>query len=152
MEIKLESHQGLSSLCLPILNSVPEWFGIEEANQHYLDYLDNNPTFVAYRQNTATGFLALKQHFPQSAEIYVMIVHRDYHRQGIGRALIETAENYLKKRGAHFLQVKTLSEGHPDQNYAKTRAFYQGVGFVPLEEFPTLWGEHNPALQLIKFL
>ena len=152
MEIILESSNGLSAICRPILQSVPEWFGIEEANKHYLDYVDKHPTFIAYEQDRAIGFLALQQHFSQSAEIYVMVVHKDYHRKGIGRALVKTAEDYLRKQGTHFLQVKTLSDKHPDKNYAKTRAFYQGIGFVPLEEFPTLWGEHNPALQLIKFL
>lgn len=148
----LAPRTGVASLCEPILRSVPEWFGIEDANQHYLDYVNQNPTFIAMKDNTPVGFLAIEQHFPQSAEIYVMIVHRDYHRQGIGRALIDAAEKHLKASGTRFLQVKTLSDKHPDEGYKLTRAFYLGVGFVPLEEFPTLWGEHNPALQMVKAL
>jgi len=148
----LPPRTGVASLCEPILRSVPEWFGIEDANQHYLDYVNQNPTFLAMKDNTPVGFLAIEQHFPQSAEIYVMIVHRDYHRQGIGRALIDAAEKHLKSNGTRFLQVKTLSDKHPDEGYKLTRAFYIGVGFMPLEEFPTLWGEHNPALQMVKAL
>lgn len=144
--------KGLAAICEPILRSVPEWFGIEEANQHYLNYVDEHPTFVAMKDDVACGFLAIEQHFPQSAEIYVMIVHRDYHRQGIGRKLVHAAEAHLRANGTQFLQVKTLSDKHPDTGYAQTRAFYLGVGFVPLEEFPELWGKDNPALLLIKTL
>ena len=53
---------------------------------------------------------------------------------------------------AAVLQVKTLSESHPDAGYAKTRAFYRAMGFHPLEEFKTLWGEANPCLLMVKKL
>ncbi|MEL6526199.1 MAG: GNAT family N-acetyltransferase [Chloroflexota bacterium] len=144
--------QNVSDICRPILASVPQWFGIEEANQHYLAFEDANLTFVAYEDDKAVGFLSIKQHFPMTAEIYVMAVNSDYHRQGIGKALITDASEYLRKNGTQFLQVKTLSPANTDENYAKTRAFYYCMGFVNLEEFPTLWGKENPALQLIKSL
>ena len=51
-----------------------------------------------------------------------------------------------------FLQVKTLSDKHPDAGYAKTRAFYLAMGFRLLEEFPDLWGPTNPCWQLMKAL
>lgn len=50
----------------------------------------------------------------------------------------------------HWDEVKTLAPSHPDRNYAKTRAFYQRVGFRPLEELPELWGEANPCLLMVK--
>jgi hypothetical protein len=50
------------------------------------------------------------------------------------------------------LQVKTLSVRSADANCARTRAFYVGMRFVPLEEFPTLWNEQNPCLMLVKRL
>ena len=48
------------------------------------------------------------------------------------------------------MTVKTLSERHPDKNYAKTRDFYEKCGFRVFEEFPELWGEANPCLYMIK--
>ena len=83
-------------------------------------------------------------------KIYAMGVLPDYHRQGIGRALLQATETYLRDNGTTFLQVKTLSDQHPDEGYAKTRQFYYGVGFAKLEEFPDLWGKHNPCLQMVK--
>ena len=55
-------------------------------------------------------------------------------------------------RQIEFLQVKTLSETHPDPNYASTRAFYQAMGFRKLQELPGLWGEANPCLRMVKSL
>jgi len=143
---------GAAGVCKPILLALPAWFGIESANQHYLEYVDANPTFIAYNGDTATGFLSLAQPFPQSAEIYVMAVHPEHHRQGVGRALVAAAEAHLRQQDARFLQVKTLNDTHPSPEYALTRQFYLSMGFVPLEVFPELWGEQNPCLQLIKAL
>jgi ribosomal protein S18 acetylase RimI-like enzyme len=143
-----------ADLCEPILRMLPEWFGQEEANLQYLDAIDRLPTFLAvdHSQATILGFLTLYQHFPKAAEVYITGVHPDYHRQGIGRALLHYVEDYLRKNGVEYLQVKTLSESHPDEGYAKTRAFYSAVGFTPLEEIKALWDESNPALILIKKL
>jgi ribosomal protein S18 acetylase RimI-like enzyme len=96
--------------------------------------------------------VTLVQHSSASAEIYVMGVLPAYHRRGVGRALLESAEAYLRARGTQFLQVKTLSDKHPDEGYRKTRAFYAAMGFVLLEEFPDLWSAANPCWQLIRAL
>ncbi|MFN8377028.1 MAG: GNAT family N-acetyltransferase [Anaerolineae bacterium] len=145
-------HLNKGSVCAPILRALPQWFGIEEATRHYIESIDTLPTFLATEDDAAIGFLSVQRHYPQSAEIYVMGVLPQAHRQGVGRALLAAAEGWLAGESVRFLQVKTLSPRHPDEGYKKTRAFYAGVGFVPLEEFPTLWGEHNPCLMLIKYL
>ncbi|HEX2907112.1 MAG TPA: GNAT family N-acetyltransferase [Phototrophicaceae bacterium] len=132
-------------MCEPILRSLPDWFGIEAATQQYIQDTDTYPTFIAYDGNQAVGFLTLKEHTEYAAEIQVMGIRSEYHRQGIGRALLQRAEAYLKQKGLRFLQVKTLSSKHPDGGYGKTRAFYLGMGFMPLEEFPDLWGQRIPA-------
>jgi ribosomal protein S18 acetylase RimI-like enzyme len=142
---------GLADVCAPILRALPEWFGREEANQHYIAFIEDNPTLLATVDSHPAGFLTLAQHYPESAEIYVMGVLPDQHRSGIGRALVAAAEAYLKAKGTRFLQVKTLGAAHPDAGYQRTRLFYLGVGFTPLEEFEDLWGD-IPALQLIKYL
>lgn len=141
-----------SEYCAPILRALPQWFGIEEATQHYIDSISELPTFLAFFQQDCVGFLSIKPFLEYAADIYVMGIHPDYHHQGIGKTLLRAAEDYLRSQGVLFLQVKTLSERHPDPFYAKTRAFYQAVGFVPLEEFPELWGPQNPCLQMIKAL
>jgi hypothetical protein len=53
--------------------------------------------------------------------------------------------------GCRALHVKTLGPTHPDRGYAKTRAFYRSVGFLPLEETNGLWPD-NPCLIMVKWL
>ncbi|MDD3109908.1 MAG: hypothetical protein PHH32_04610 [Eubacteriales bacterium] len=49
------------------------------------------------------------------------------------------------------MQVKTGEASHYPE-YDRTIAFYQRMGFLRLEMFPTLWDERNPCLVLVKAL
>jgi ribosomal protein S18 acetylase RimI-like enzyme len=141
---------GMSDACAPILRALPQWFGIEQATAQYIRDTDTMPTLTAVAGDQVIGFLSLREHSEFAAEIHVMGVRPEHHRQGVGRALVAEAERLLGKQGTEYLQVKTLSPAHPDKNYALTREFYMAVGFRPLEEFKELWGEANPCLQMIK--
>ena len=143
---------GRSSACAPILRALPEWFGIEEATAQYIQDIDDLPTLLAVADGEVAGFLTWTEYGAYAAEIHVMGVRPEVHRRGVGRALVRHAEDRLRRKGIEYLQVKTLSPAHPDPNYARTRRFYTALGFRPLEEFPELWGPHNPCLQLIKGL
>ena len=143
---------GVASLCEPILIALPEWFGIEESTRQYIRDIETLPTFLVYKGSKVTGFLTVKLHNHYAAEIHVMGVLPESHHQGAGQALLSSCEAYLMQEGVEYLQVKTLSPSDSDVNYARTRAFYSAMGFRPLEEFPTLWGEENPCLQMIKKL
>lgn len=135
-----------------ILRALPDWFGIESSIVDYVNDVKPMPFWKVTADNKTVGFLALNIHFPKSAEIHVMGIKKDYHRFGIGRALVNKAEIYLRQNNFEFLQVKTLSSTSSDKNYAKTREFYLSIGFEPLEEFKTLWDENNPCLLMIKKL
>ena len=135
-----------------ILRGLPKWFGIEHAIQSYVKDCQNLPTWVAVDGEQVVGFLTVKWHFPHSAEILVMGVDSEWHRQGIGRALVEHSERWLRERACLFFQVKTVSASSDDPSYAKTRRFYLALGFLEVEEFPTLWDPTNPALLLLKAL
>ena len=145
-------HLNTSSLCTPILRALPAWFGLEAAILQYASEIDGLPTFLAPRGEDVLGFLSLKQHYPFAAEMYVMGIRTEAHRQGIGRRLVECAQDWLREQGVEYLQVKTLGPSSDDPNYAKTRAFYQALGFRPLEEFKQIWDEQNPCLILVKRL
>jgi ribosomal protein S18 acetylase RimI-like enzyme len=144
--------RGQAARCEPILRALPEWFGIEAAIQQYVRDVDALPTFLARADDQVVGFLTLMQHNPYAAEIHVMGVTPAWHRRHVGQALLTKAEAYLRRRNVEYLQVKTLSATHPDAHYARTRAFYRAMGFRPLQEFPTLWDEANPCLQMVKWL
>jgi 8-oxo-dGTP diphosphatase len=79
-----------------------------------------------------------------------MGIHPDFHRRGIGRSLVAAAEEYALELGVEYIQVKTLDTSHPSLEYARTRTFYESLGFRPLEVFPDLWDEENPCLLMVK--
>jgi len=137
-----------------LLRSLPEWFGIEQSLREYVDDARSLPTYVVRGPGTGAvvGILLVKWHFPAAAEVHLMAVDREWHRRGVGRALLRAAEADLREDGVRFVQVKTLSASNPDENYERTRQFYLAAGFTPLEEFPDLWDERNPCLLMVKSL
>jgi len=147
--VELHEPAERSRVAEAVLRDLPDWFGVEEATRAYIEDAAGLPTFAAPPDG---GFLCLKQHTPRAAEIFVMGVRRDRHRQGVGRALVAAAETWCRARGIRYLQVKTLGPSHPDEGYAATRRFYEALGFVPLEEIHGLWDESKPALLLVKSL
>jgi GNAT superfamily N-acetyltransferase len=140
----------MTEACERILEALPEWFGIPASNEEYIRSLPRLTTFVARLRGTEVGFIALELHFSESAENHILAVHRDHHRQGIGRALLGHSEEWLRKQRVQVFHVKTLGPSDPYPPYANTRAFYTAFGFVPLFETTALWGPENPALVMAK--
>jgi ribosomal protein S18 acetylase RimI-like enzyme len=150
-ELRIDVHlHGAGSWCRSLLEQLPTWFGVPASVEDYVATADRHPTLVASLGREIVGILTVVKHFPYTAEIFVMAVLPEHHRQGVGRALLRDAENVLANEGVEYLQVKTLSASKPDVGYEKTRAFYLACGFRALEEFPTLWGSDNPALVMVK--
>ncbi len=145
--VEVEEPRERSRVAEAVLRDLPDWFGIERATRAYVGEAAGLPTFAALPDD---GFLSLKRHTPQSAEIVVMGVRRALHRRGIGRALVAAAEAWCREGGVRVLQVKTLGPSRQHEGYAATRRFYEALGFVPLEELTGLWDEGNPALILVK--
>jgi GNAT superfamily N-acetyltransferase len=148
-EVVLEVHdpEERSRLCESVLRELPEWFGIEEATAAYIRDVAELPTFAV----GGDAFLSVKLHTPRAAEVYVMGVRPERHREGLGTALVAAAEDYLRARGVEFFQVKTLGPSRPSDGYERTRLFYEARGFVALEEIHGLW-EGNPCLLMVKRL
>ena len=138
--------------CERILHGLPNWFGIEKANEAYIKSLSYLPAYVAVIGHAVVGFIAIKLHNGLSGEIHVLGVAPNLHRQGVGKALVQKAESDLKKKGVVMLQVKTLGPSRPDEGYNRTRMFYEALGFLPLEETTSYWGPEQPCLILVKFL
>jgi GNAT superfamily N-acetyltransferase len=143
---------GQGGVCELVLRALPQWFGMEMGVLKYIRKAGELPSFVAYSGGEPVGIALIERHFERSAELSLIGVLPAHHRTGVGRALLATIEPWLGEHGVQFLQVKTVSARSEDASYARTRAFYVGMGFVPLEEFPTLWNEENPCLMLVKSL
>lgn len=135
-----------------ILRSLPEWFGREDSLLDYALDAGRLPTFVARRAGDAKGFLTVLQNAEYAWEVHCMAVHCQLRGQKIGAGLLDALEEWLRERGARWLQVKTVARSHPSAGYQETRAFYARCGFEPLETFEDLWGPGTSALQLVKRL
>jgi GNAT superfamily N-acetyltransferase len=151
-DIELEVGTQDAEAVARLLRALPDWFGIESATQSYIEDARTFPTVLARADGQVVGALLWSRRYPESAEVHLMAVEPSYHRRGIGRRLLERAEEELRSDGVRFLQVKTLGPSSPDENYARTRRFYAGCGFVPLEELHGVWSEGNPMLILVKAL
>lgn len=115
--------------CQEITLSLPEYFGIPEANERYAKGAKLNGIYV--------GLISLEMPFPNNANIYWMAVKKEYHGQGIGCSLLKYAEVYCSEKQCASMTVETLSPAEKDPNYIKTYAFYLRNGFEPLFELNT---------------
>ena len=147
-----EVASGKGAICASILATLPGWFGMPESNEAYRHDVEAMPMFVACVAGEDIGFIALKQHTKFASEIHVLGVRPEWHRKGIGRALVARACGFCIADANRFLTVKTRSPSRPDAGYLKTLAFYEALGFMAIEEFPLLWNPENPALMMIKVL
>lgn len=142
---------GKGAICEAILRRLPDWFGIEASIRAYVRDVERMPMLLARAEDGAVvGFLAWRHHFPWSAEIHVMGVLPEHHRRGVGRRLVGALVERLEGEGCELLQVKTLGPSRACLEYERTRAFYDSMGFRPLEEIPAIWGEANPCLVMVR--
>lgn len=85
--IRVENPAEKAEISARILHALPDWFGLPDSTQKYIDDSRNMPFFAAVREGQAVGFAALKATSPCAGEIYVMGVLPEYHRSGIGQQL-----------------------------------------------------------------
>lgn len=138
---EVSEKQGVVRL---ILEALPDWFGIPEAIEHYIEESANHPFYAAYNEDRPIGFIYLNETGKDTVELYVMGVLMEYHGKGVGKKLFEKARETAIRNGYSFLQVKTVQMGRYTI-YDKTNQFYLSLGFKEFEVFPTLWDEKNPC-------
>ena len=84
--------------------------------------------FVAEEDGSILGFVTyfINQ---GKAEISWMGVMKEHHKMGVGKLLISVLIKKLSIAGLKELYVHTLGDSVDYAPYAKTRAFYRGIGF-----------------------
>lgn len=141
-----------SALCKKVLDDLPLWFGIPEANREYCEKVRQYRFIGLVDNNREIGFFSIKQNNEFVFELYVLGILPQYHRKGYGKAAIEYICKDLRSRKAKYLEVKTLDESRESEEYQRTRLFYINQGFTPLDVLTEVWGERNPCLLMIKQL
>lgn len=137
------------AIATSILADLPEWFGLPDSTTEYIQQSMNMPFFAAFRNNKPVGFIALKKTSKFTAEIYVMGILKDFHRQQIGEQLFYKFVQFAHNSGYEYLQVKTVDEGHYAE-YDRTRLFYEKMNFRKLECFQDMWDKNNPCLIMVQ--
>lgn len=93
-----------------ILRDLPEWFGIPESTQAYIEGAKDLRVWAAYQESEVVGFISLSYSSEDCAEIDCLGVKKSFQGQGIGRELITIIEREAVKQ-VDYLQVKTVAEG-----------------------------------------
>jgi GNAT superfamily N-acetyltransferase len=146
----LDDRQEKQRVARVILEALPEWFGIPEARENYIRESADEIMLVSSEGGEPDGFLCLKETGRDTLELAVMGVLKEYHRQGVGTALVQAAKRIARERGYSFLQVKTVQMGRYPE-YDATNRFYLSLGFKELEVLP-LWNEANPCQVYIMYI
>jgi GNAT superfamily N-acetyltransferase len=136
MKIQVErvAPSKAAEICHLIAATLPEWFGIPEANERYEQGCLERESFAARCNDEYVGLIVLEFPFPNNANVYWMAVDKDHHGQNIGSELFQVAEDCCLARGCESMTVETLSPNQSDANYLKTYRFYEKCGFKPLFE------------------
>jgi len=142
---------GKAEICRHVMSDLSQWFDHPDTIPACSAAVVDLPMLGLSREGAIAGFIALKEHPPSAAEIFVLGVKRRFHREGIGFRLVHAAESFARERGRRLLTVKTLAPLDPDPpHYAATRRFYDAVGFVKAEIFPTYWHPSHPCQFMVK--
>lgn len=80
-----------------ILRDLPEWFGIPESTQAYIEGAKDLRVWAAYQESDVVGFISLSYSSEDCAEIDCLGVKKSFQGQGIGRELITTIEREAVK-------------------------------------------------------
>lgn len=132
-----------------ILEALPTWFGIPEANEHYVRAASVKTSYLARIDDEVVGVALVDRHFHTSAEIHLIAVAPEHHGSGVGTALLAAVETDFADDGVRLLEVKTVGPSYADEGYEATRAFYAAQDFLPLEEVEGLdWD--GPTVIMVK--
>ena len=98
------------------------------------------------------GFVSIDEHGPKVSELGWFAVRDDRQGEGIGTRLLAAVYDDRRAADVELLTVKTLADTVEDENYARTRAFYEKEGFLHVETidpFPG-WDPGNPCAIYVK--
>ena len=152
MTLTIEGNGQWPEAVEQLVRGLPAWFGIEQSILRYIDAARALPNTAVFLDGEIVAVCLVRQHTEVACEIELLAVRRDLHRTGLGRRLLRKVEADLRSRGIKVLQVKTFGPSGESLEYERTRAFYQALGYLPLEERTDIWGPDNPCLISVKML
>jgi GNAT superfamily N-acetyltransferase len=133
---------------------LPEYFGFESSIVDYCDCA-RRPAYTTYaaiaEDDRKIGFSMLVMNNEMTAQIWVMGVMPEFHRQGVGRLLLEETEQGARALGRQYILAKTIGPSQNDSNFARTFNFYCKNGYTMVAEIADhIWGGSHCALMVKK--
>jgi ribosomal protein S18 acetylase RimI-like enzyme len=112
---------------IEVVAGLPDWFDETAIISIPID-IRHQRGFVAERRGKVVGFITL---YVAEGKLNIgwLGVQPDLHRQGIGRLLLDKAEEVARQLGVPELALYTLGEGVEYEPYERTRRFYFANGF-----------------------
>lgn len=135
---------------LEIVKKLRGWFDNVAFTLEIPNDLKFHQGLVAELENKVVGFITYSS-FEGEVFISWLGVLPEYQRNGIGKKLVLTLEEKLKKMGIKKLKVETLSDKIEYEPYKLTRAFYQKMGYNETETKSFISKETKEKLEMVIF-
>jgi len=120
-----------------LIASLPEWFTPEEVET--VREVVGPPAVVAIGDaGEIVGFLAWEQRTDEW-EVCWVAVAREFHRRGLGRHMVEMMLARARAARVGRIRVQTVAPTTEYEPYARTRAFYEALGFRLASVEPEGW-------------
>ncbi|AZO06411.1 GNAT family N-acetyltransferase [Mesorhizobium sp. M2A.F.Ca.ET.037.01.1.1] len=107
----------------------------------------------AYVEDNLVGtvqlYLSPEPNALHRAEVYMLLVHRDFQRQGIGSALMASVEDEARSRKRTLLLLDTAEGGASERLYRRMN--WRQVGVVP-HHFVDPFGKPRASIYFMKHL
>lgn len=98
---------------------------------------------------TVQLYLSPEPNAPHRAEVYKLLVHRDFQRRGIGAALMAEVEHQARRHRRSLLLLDTVQGGSSERLYRRLN--WQEVGVVP-HHFNDPYGVPKASVYFMKHL
>ena len=151
----IKDAQERAVACREITATLPNWFGIPEANARYAS---DALILDGFGARAECGLVGLLLHRPRSQpaldadalDIHWLGVLPNRHRQGVGARLVEAARVAAAQRGLVWMTVETLDPEVRDPHYLQSYAFYRRLDFEIVERFAAI--PRNPMVRMARRL
>jgi ribosomal protein S18 acetylase RimI-like enzyme len=103
-------------------------------------------TWVAVESDTVVGFLVADRQANRAGHIITVDVVEAWRRRGVGKRLMDAAEDWAKRLGLRLMGLETAED-----NYAAQR-FYEGRGYEKVKKIDHYYANGAAAWAMVKKL
>ena len=149
VEIRIETVGAWPDAVAALLRDLPSGSD-RESVRGYIEAARTLPGAAAIAGDDIVGVCLVRRHTDVAAEIELLAVRRDLHRQAIGRRLLQRIEADVLADGVRLLEVKTFGPSGDSAEYERTPRVLPGMRLPPAGGTHDIWGPENPCLISVK--